>query len=196
MTRTWRLELEVQFLQISSRKLYYKIIEAPISNPFLTYNNFAPRKVTFSFLNRRDFRTWFWPSGFVRVMYNKIRFCHNYSDDCGKLPHEKNLPSLGKSRGNDFLFPFQKWCLHSTFHVCSFFMFLIFKIFTRFLPIFQNSGFVRFSSFRVRFRENHVCSCSNLEFVDQSISESHVRSNRWRPFESVPVVSIITYVLY
>ena len=130
---------------ISSRKLYYKIIEVTISNPFLTYNNFgvifAPRKVTFSFLNRRNFRTWFWQSGFVRKMYNKIRFYHIYSDDCGKLPHvihKKKVCHLWENLEEMifmFLFPFLKWCLHSTFHVCSFFMFLIFKIFARFLLI-------------------------------------------------------------
>ena len=38
--------------------------------------------------------------------------------------------------------------------------------FSRFLLVFEKSGFVRFY---VRYREMHVCSCSNLEFPKWSI---------------------------
>jgi hypothetical protein len=39
-----RLELEVRFVQISARKLYYEITKAAISNLFLTFNDFAAKK--------------------------------------------------------------------------------------------------------------------------------------------------------
>ena len=69
-----------------------------------------------------------------------------------------------------FLFLFQKKMV-SLFNFpccCSFFLFRIFKIFDIF---FEKSGFVTFC---VRYREIHVCSCSNLEFLNRSITVNQV----------------------
>ena len=89
-------------------------------------------------------------------------FHHSYSDDCGKLPHvihKTILTIFGKTSRKLFLC----FCFFSRkiYVFIQLFMFVHFSCswFSRFLLIFENSGFV---SFRVRFRENHVCSCSNL----------------------------------